>query len=151
MPVISIPVSVETKVRLDAFSTLMQVPLGRVIEILSQAYLTALEPSELDIIKGLTQAAIARLSPSSLAPRNPNHPPIESYKFSRLCFKREVIERLNPQDRFRVETPVGIFEMAKEDFYRVFPNVVQSKSYVQDGMYHYRVLPKQAEQFRVTT
>jgi hypothetical protein len=31
----------------------------------------------------------------------------------------------------------------------VFPNVVESRSYAKDGIYHYRKLPSHAEEFRV--
>lgn len=36
-----------------------------------------------------------------------------SYRSSRLCFKANVIEPLNPQDVFEVTTPTGIFRMTK--------------------------------------
>jgi hypothetical protein len=60
-----------------------------------------------------------------------------------------VIEALGPNDAFRVETPVGTFQMTHTEFHRVFPNVAQSRSYVENGLYHYRTLPSHAEQFRV--
>jgi len=39
--------------------------------------------------------------------------------------------------------------MTNADFHRVFPNVAQSRSYIEGGIYHYRKLPSQAEEFRV--
>ena len=56
------------------------------------------------------------------------------YSFSRLCFKADVIEPLNDDDIFAVHTPDGTFQMTKADFYRVFPNVVASKSYRDSGI-----------------
>jgi hypothetical protein len=149
MPVLSIPVQPETKILLDALSTLLQAPTGRVIDIAISAYVQELPDSEAQAIKGLKKAALTRLAPDVPAPANGRTAPIATYKFSRLCFKRDVIEALAPRDSFRVETPIGAFQMTQADFHRVFPNVTQSRSYLEGGLYHYRTLPSQAEQFRV--
>jgi hypothetical protein len=74
---------------------------------------------------------------------------VVSYSATRLLFKAAVIEALDPEQRFRVETPVGTFELTKADFYRVFRNVVQSASYRDHGIYHYSTLPRKALEFRV--
>jgi hypothetical protein len=71
-----------------------------------------------------------------------------TYESTRLLFKADVIERLRPNDRFRVETPEGVFEMTKAEFYRVFDNVVRSRSYRERGVYHYPVVPAKANPFR---
>jgi hypothetical protein len=71
----------------------------------------------------------------------------ETYTFTRLCFKRGIIEPLGWLDEFRVITPVGTFQMSKEQFYEVFANVVKSRSYQQDGIYHYPTVPEKAQQF----
>lgn len=71
------------------------------------------------------------------------------YEHSRLCFIREYIEPLGVNERFRVVTAVGTFEMTRGDFERVFANVVESKSYRLHGMYHYPVVPSKADPFRV--
>ena len=52
-----------------------------------------------------------------------------SYRFSRLCFKADVIEPLAMDDTFEVVTPEGTFRMTKADFYRDFSNVPQTASY----------------------
>ena len=70
------------------------------------------------------------------------------YRASRLTFKRDVIEPLEPDDAFRVVTPLGTFEMTKADFYRVFPNVRKTRSYRETGTYNYASLPIAAEEFR---
>jgi hypothetical protein len=149
MPVISVPVQPETKILLDALAILMQVPAGRVIETLASAYVQALPDPEARAIRALKEAALTRIDSDVPPAERGARVLIATYKFSRLCFKRDVIEALGPNDAFRVETPVGTFQMTKTDFYRVFPNVVQSRSYLADGIYHYRKLPSQAEEFRV--
>jgi hypothetical protein len=73
-----------------------------------------------------------------------------SYRFTRLCFKADVIEPLGPDDVFEVVTPVGRFQMTKREFYRVFPNVVASTSYRQGRMYHYSKLPEKALAYKVS-
>jgi hypothetical protein len=75
--------------------------------------------------------------------------PAASYKFSRLCFRRDAIEAIGPTEVFRVITPIGTFQMTKAEFHRDFPNVVASKSYRERGIYHYPKLPVRAEQYRL--
>jgi hypothetical protein len=150
MPILNVSVSPETKILLDSLSILTQLPCGRVIEIVTLSYVRALPEKEASVVNGIKQAAMARLASLAETPaESVRIAPVAAYKFSRLCFKRDVIEALGLHDAFRVETPVGTFKMTKADFYRVFPNVVKSRSYAEDGMYHYRRLPSQAEEFRV--
>ena len=70
-----------------------------------------------------------------------------SYRATRLLFRAAVIEALEPSQRFQVITPEGTFEMTKADFYRAFPNVVNSRSYRDAGVYHYPKVPVVALQF----
>ena len=58
-----------------------------------------------------------------------------------------MIEALKPSDRFQIITPEGTFEMTKADFYRVFPNVVRTRSYKEAGVYHYPKVPEAALEF----
>ena len=69
---------------------------------------------------------------------------VPSYEFHRLGFKAEVIEPLGKQDKFRIVTPEGTFEMTKGEFYRDFANVVRSMSYRERGLYHYPTTPGKA-------
>jgi hypothetical protein len=149
MPVLNVTVQPETKILLEALSTLLQSSTGRVIEILASTYVQALPDSEAEVIKGLKEAALTRLSSGTPAPGKGRTQPATTYKFSRLCFKRDLIEALGPNDPFRVETPVGTFQMTRAEFHRAFPNVAQSRSYLEAGLYHYRTPPSQAEQFRL--
>ena len=72
---------------------------------------------------------------------------VPSYHFHRLGFRAEIIERLSPEDSFRIETPEGIFQMTKADFYREFSNVVKSISYSEVGQYHYPKTRQKALKF----
>ena len=71
------------------------------------------------------------------------------YEHSRLCFRRDQIEELGINERFRVVSPVGTFEMTRGDFERVFANVARSRSYRVGGLYHYPVVPAKADPFRI--
>lgn len=71
------------------------------------------------------------------------------YKATRLLFRAEVIEPLKDSDVFRVHTPEGTFSMTKSDFYKVFSNVVKTRSYREMGIYHYPTTPAKALVFLV--
>lgn len=47
------------------------------------------------------------------------------YSATRLTFKRDEIERLSPDGLITIQTPGGIFEMTKAEFYETFPSVVE--------------------------
>lgn len=69
---------------------------------------------------------------------------------TRLHFKADVIEPLRMDDVFEIITPRATWRMTKADFYRLFPNVLRSKSYAGARReYHYPTPPGKAEQFRV--
>lgn len=72
-----------------------------------------------------------------------------TYRATRLLFKHDLIEPLPDSGRFRVQTPVGDFEMTKAEFYAEFPGVTASRSYREGGVYHFPTPPKRAERFRV--
>lgn len=69
------------------------------------------------------------------------------YEFSRLCFKADLIEPLDWDDVFCVITKDGDFRMSKQEFYESFPNVVNSVSYREKGIYHYPKTPEKALRF----
>lgn len=93
---------------------------------------------------GVVEAASKTLIENTLAGL-----PAASYNFSRLCFRRDVIESIGPNETFRVITPIGTFQMTKTQFRRDFPNVVASKSYREGGIYHYPKPPLRAERYRL--
>jgi hypothetical protein len=71
----------------------------------------------------------------------------KQYEATRLLFKASVIEPLNDSDVFMVKTPEGTFRMTRADFYQVFDNVVNSRSYKEKGLYHYPKTPEKAKIF----
>lgn len=71
------------------------------------------------------------------------------YSCTRLTFKRDEIEPLQLVDIIKIETSTGTYKMTKEEFYTVFDNVIQSKSYKEKGIYHYPVVPEKAKQFLI--
>ncbi|GLC27768.1 hypothetical protein [Roseisolibacter agri] len=74
---------------------------------------------------------------------------VACYTATRLTFRAAVIEPLADDERFRVVTPDGTFEMTKAQFHRVFANVVRSVSYRERGVYHYPSIPKAAAPFLI--
>ena len=66
------------------------------------------------------------------------------YSCSRLTFKACIIESLKENDVFCIKTPIGSFQMTKGDFYKSFPNVIQTKSYREQGVYSYTKAPQKA-------
>jgi hypothetical protein len=76
-------------------------------------------------------------------------PVAAQYSSSRLLFRASVIEALGPDQRFRIQTPVGLFEMSKREFYEAFPRVVQTASYQDRGVYHFPQVPRAALPFLV--
>ena len=73
------------------------------------------------------------------------------YTSSRLCFKADLIEPLKDNESFIVRTPNGIFKFTKSDFYRVFSNVIETKSYQEGRMYSCKYPPKRAMQFLISS
>ncbi len=76
--------------------------------------------------------------------------PVE-YTYYRLCFKANIIESLNEDDSFIVHTPDGSFQLTKGNFYKLFPNVVASKSYQESRAYHYAKPPKKILPFLISS
>lgn len=82
--------------------------------------------------------------------KNHNIPcPKVTYRDHRLCFKKEYIEPLGPEDSFRIVCANGIFQMTKNEFYEVFSNIVKTSSYQDRGQYHSKNPPRKALPFRI--
>lgn len=143
----SVSVLPDTKVAVESLAALLQRPSGAVIDIMAEAYIASLPAGSRSAVEGIRAAAA--LHNASLSTVDSSAPPA-TYSFSRLCFRREVIEPLGANDPFRVVTPLGTFQMTKAEFYREFRNVVESRSYSEDGIYHYPKLPAKAEPFRLS-
>jgi hypothetical protein len=146
-----IVISPTGKILLEALAALQQIPTSTIIEKALFTYRDSLEPEDRDTIELFCGRAVkhreALQSNASRSSATTCQPKI-TYDSSRFCFKRERIEKLEPQEQFRMITPVGVFQMSKAAFYREFPNVVASSSY-KAGVYNYPRLPSKAEQFRV--
>jgi hypothetical protein len=74
---------------------------------------------------------------------------VTAYTASRLLFKADVIDGLQDREAFRIETPVGVFQMTKAEFMAAFPKVVLTKSYLEKRVYHFPKVPHAAERFRI--
>ena len=74
---------------------------------------------------------------------------LTTYRYSRVCFLARYIEPLSADQAFRMETPDGVFQMSKADFQRDSPNVVSSKSYQDDKLYHREKPMKAILRYRV--
>jgi len=72
-----------------------------------------------------------------------------TYTSSRLAFKADIIEPLEWEDVFRVDTPVGSYAMTKREFYKVFPLIPLSNSYREGRLYSFPKPPKRVLQFQV--
>ena len=80
-----------------------------------------------------------------------NSKDVTTYTHPRLCFKSSFIEPLKEGDVFQVETAKdGFFRFTKAEFYRVFPNVINSVSYRENGIYHYPTIPRKALPYKVS-
>lgn len=66
-----------------------------------------------------------------------------------LDFEADLIEPLKDNESFIVHTPNGTFKFTKADFY-VFSNVVKTRSYQEDRIYHYTHLPQKALPFLIS-
>ena len=87
--------------------------------------------------------------PTVVAPVSQDDPAV-TYSYNRLCFRADRIEPLEDNQAFRVVTPAGAFQMTKAEFYRTFPKVVVSKSYVESKIYHYPSVPKSALPYKLS-
>lgn len=71
------------------------------------------------------------------------------YTATRLLFRKHEIKSLKPDESFEVDTPDGVFQFTKHEFYTEFPGVARSRSYAVGGVYHYPKIPERAKRFRV--
>ena len=141
----------QTKILLDALAALLQMPPATVIERALVLYRNSLSIEDQAAIEAFCGRAMHKREDLMLSATRQTAgigQPKAIYESSRFCFKRDVIEKLQPEEEFRMITPVGVFQMSKADFYQEFPNVVASKSYKR-GVYNYPLLPSKGEGFRV--
>lgn len=73
---------------------------------------------------------------------------VADWSGERLVFYRHKIDPLRPSDQFQVKIHgVGVFQITKADFLRVFNNVIMSAQYRSQGMFSYETLPDEARPF----
>lgn len=138
----------ETKIFVDALATLLQKSPPAVLDLTISSYLASLPKPQREAIETLKTAAVANFQPTRPALKGAQ--PSATYQFSRLCFRRDIIESIGQSEPFRVVTPNATFQMTKSDFYRDFQNVVESKSYREGGIYHYPKVPTRALRYRIS-
>ncbi len=77
--------------------------------------------------------------------------PTVTYTFSRFCFKADAIEPLAMTDTFRmITTRHGTFQMTKEEFYRDFPKVRETRSYREGRLHHSPTVSRMAARYRIS-
>lgn len=140
----------DTKILIDALAAFLQLPQPTIVDKALRTYRNSLRPEDRATIEAFCGRAITNREAfrSEATKHAAAGQPTEIYESTRFCFKRDRIEKLGPQDEFRMITPVGVFQMSKTDFHREFSNVAASKSY-KAGVYNYPRLPSKAEKFRV--
>ena len=147
----TVTISPQGKILLDALAALLQLPPTTIVDRALNAFraqLNAEDQTALEAFCGRAMHNREALRAQATKQTEKTGQPLVTYEATRVTFKRDEIERLTPQDEFRMITPTGVFQMSKADFYREFPNVVASKSY-KKGVYSYPQLPSKAEGFRV--
>jgi hypothetical protein len=132
------------KVYLDALVALRQKPASALVaEAIVTFVRSLLEPD---------RSAIDTIVSRALGSGTPQHrpEPKQTYKYARLCFKRKVIDKLSADDEFRIETPVGAFQMNRAEFDTDFGNISKTASWKNLGFYSYPVVPSKAGKYRIT-
>jgi hypothetical protein len=140
----TVGVSGRTKVYLDALVALRQKPSSAVV---AEA-ITSLVRTLPDAERGAVEAIASRAFGSGIPQHRPE--PKQTYKYSRLCFKRKVIDTLRADDEFRIETPMGVFQMSRAEFDTDFGKISKTASWKNLGFYSYPVVPSKAEKYRAT-
>jgi hypothetical protein len=133
-----------TKVYLDALVALRQKPPSAVVAEAITSLVRALPDAERDAVEALVSQAFG----SGIPQHRPE--PKQTYKYSRLCFKRKVIDTLRADDEFRIETPMGVFQMSRAEFDTDFGKISKTASWQDLGFYSYPVVPSKAEKYRMT-
>ena len=139
---LTLSLELKDKLLFDGLALLFQQAPAIVFTRALQALLDTLGPADRDAILQVVERSLFR------PPDRRPEAGMVAYSFRRLCFKKSVIDSLGPDDIFRVDTPHGSFAMTKADFLRDFPNVINSESYKQAGLYHYPKVPRKAERYR---
>jgi len=74
---------------------------------------------------------------------------VAQYRSARLTFKADVIEPLEADMTFRIDTPAASYVMTKREFYEAFPRIPLSRSYREARVYSFPTPPERASRFRI--
>ena len=141
----------EAKVVLDVVTAVFQKSAAHIISEALFSYVRSMPDADRTIIEAAVERALGSREGEPVAEQSSGERalPKATFKYSRLCFKKDVIECLGDNDEFRVETPMGAFQMSKTEFRRDFGNVRNSRSYKESGFYTYPTLPLRADRYRL--
>lgn len=131
------------KVYLDALVALRQKSPSAVVAEAIASFVRALPHAEGVAV----EAIVSRAFGSGVPQHRPE--PKQTYEYSRLCFKRKVIDNLKADDEFRIETPMGVFQMSRAEFDADFGKISKTASWRKLGFYSYPVIPSKAEKYRM--
>lgn len=140
----------EAKIVLEVLSAILQKPPVSVVSEALLSFVKALPGPDRFVIEAALKRAIDAEPLDREQSAGDRPPPKETYRYSRLCFKRDVIEKLADEEEFRVVTRLGVFQMSKAEFRRDFSNVRNSRSYKESGFYTYPTLPLRAQRYRIS-
>ena len=142
----TVPISGKAKLYLDALVALQQRGPASVVADAILCLVRCLPEPDRAAVETIASRALGR----DIAVPTPDSTAKVTYKYSRLCFKRKVIDSLSSKDEFKVETPVGAFQMSKADFETDFGRITRTASWKNLGFYSYPIVPSKAEKYRVS-
>lgn len=131
------------KVYLDALVALRQEPTSAIVSDAIMSLVRGLPEPDRSAIDTVVSRALWG------GATRPRPEPKAAYKYARLCFKRKVIDRLKVDEEFRIETPVGTFQMSRAEFDVDFGKISKTMSWKNLGFYSYPVVPSKAEKYRI--
>jgi hypothetical protein len=141
-----VSVSGKAKMYLDALVALQQRGPASIVGDAILCLVHSLPTPDRDAVEAIASRALGR---NIVLPQNQSEVKV-AYKYSRLCFKRKVIDALAAEDEFRVETPGGAFQLSKADFETDFGQIAKTASWKKLGFYSYPVVPSKAEKYRIS-
>lgn len=120
-------------------------------------------PANVTVVRFAERISKWPLPPNARLPRSLRQPTpdeqergiVVAYENRNFAIYRAIIDRLGPNERFRMETQFGAFEMSADEVRANFPGIVNSESYLsgppsQPGSCYYVVgpPPDAADRFR---
>ena len=144
----AVAVSGKTKLVLDALVALKQRGPASLVSEAILCFVGSLPDEERSAVESIVSLAMDKRVVQEDLPKHHSEPKV-TYKYSKLAFKRKVIESLAPSDEFRVDTPFGSFQMSRLDFEADFGGITKTATWKR-GYYPYPLIPSKAEKYRIT-